>query len=335
VTNICAVLIDDVVKLAAIESSWQELWRRVPTATPFQSPAWLLPWWRSFSPGELAVVAAWRGGGLVGLLPLYRARAAGEDRILPLGVGVSDYIDMLLDPRCGPISIDTLLEPLFQLPWRSHICIVEDIPPWSTALALDPPRRWSHSVEPQNACPVLNLSDGIPVGMQRRLRRGARRAERLGGLDIRSIDGGKIDEFLDVLFLLHGVRWRSRDAQPGVLSDAAVRAFHRNALPRLGRTGIARLYELRIGGSIAGCYYGFFDRGRAYAYIGGFDPCYATVSPGALLLAHAIEAAQREGGAEFHFLRGREAYKYEWGAVDHWNRRLCFQSVPTHVDRSA
>ena len=30
-----------------------ELWRRAPAATPFQSPAWLIPWWRHFGSGEL------------------------------------------------------------------------------------------------------------------------------------------------------------------------------------------------------------------------------------------------------------------------------------------
>jgi len=39
----------------------------------------------------------------------------------------------------------------------------------------------------------------------------------------------------------------------------------------------------------------------------------------------AIEAAIAEGAREFHFLRGREAYKYEWGAVDRWNRRRSFR----------
>jgi CelD/BcsL family acetyltransferase involved in cellulose biosynthesis len=89
-------------------------------------------------------------------------------------------------------------------------------------------------------------------------------------------------------------------------------------------TGLARLFELRVGGRMAGCYYGFFDRGRAYAYIGGFDSEFAAISPGNLLVAHAIEEARREGGSEFHFLRGREPYKYEWGAVERWNRKRCF-----------
>jgi hypothetical protein len=43
--------------------------------------------------------------------------------------------------------------------------------------------------------------------------------------------------------------------------------------------------------------------------------------------AHAIEQALREGAREFHFLRGQEAYKYGWGAVDRWNQRRSFRRI--------
>jgi len=33
-------------EVEALAPAWDDLWRRAPGATPFQSPAWLLPWWR-------------------------------------------------------------------------------------------------------------------------------------------------------------------------------------------------------------------------------------------------------------------------------------------------
>ena len=96
------------------------------------------------------------------------------------------------------------------------------------------------------------------------------------------------------------------------------------ALAGLCERGIARLFALTIGSELAGVYYGFLHRHRAYAYLGGFDPRFAYFSPGAILIGHAIEDALRNGACEFHFLRGREAYKYAWGAVDHQNLRRTF-----------
>jgi CelD/BcsL family acetyltransferase involved in cellulose biosynthesis len=105
-----------------------------------------------------------------------------------------------------------------------------------------------------------------------------------------------------------------------VLDDEAVMRFHALALPRLVAAGLADYRLLSIGGELAGAYLGLRDERRAYAYIGGMDPAFAYESPGAILLNAAISDAVARGAEEFHFLRGGEAYKYGWGAVDRRNR---------------
>lgn len=319
--------VEIVTELDALEvraPEWWDLWRRTPAATPFLSPAWLLPWYRSFAPGPLLAICVWRGRRMTGLAPLYREQDPGGDRILPLGIGISDYLDLLIEPgeeSAGELMWDALSEAAE--PWR--LCSLEELPPFASALQMRGSSELSSAIEPQSACPVLDLHLPSPAGVQRRLRRGARRAARAGGFAIRRIDDTTgADAFFDALSLLHGRRWSEAAGEDGVLAPDAVQHFHRATLPGLIEAGLARLFELRIGGRMAGCYYGFFDRGRAYAYIGGFDSEFAAVSPGNLLVAHAIEEARREGGCEFHFLRGRERYKYEWGAVERWNRKRCF-----------
>jgi CelD/BcsL family acetyltransferase involved in cellulose biosynthesis len=56
--------------------------------------------------------------------------------------------------------------------------------------------------------------------------------------------------------------------------------------------------------------------GRAYFYIGGFNPRFGGVSPGSLVVREAIRCAIGDGAMSFDFLAGQEAYKYRWGAVD-------------------
>src|SRR3954465_464864 len=100
------VEIHDAEALAALESEWWELWKRVPAAGPFQSPAWLLPWWHAFAPGALHLIAAWRRRRLVALAPLYLENGARGRRLLPLGISLSDYQDLLIDPsQEGEIGI--------------------------------------------------------------------------------------------------------------------------------------------------------------------------------------------------------------------------------------
>ena len=161
--------------------------------------------------------------------------------------------------------------------------------------------------------PETDLLRAIP-----RLRKHAyylRRAERLGAGGWEAATAGSLDEMLDALFALHAARWATR-GEPGVLADGTVRAFHREAAASLLAAGLLRLWGLRLAGRWAVVFYGFADRHRLHAYLGGYDPALPHPGLGALAIGHAIREAAAEGLAEVHFLRGREAYKYAWGAVD-------------------
>ena len=114
--------------------------------------------------------------------------------------------------------------------------------------------------------------------------------------------------------------------QTGVLADDLVQRFQREAAPALQAAGLLRLNVLRIGDGVAAAYYGLVHNDQAFFYLTGFDPAFAFESPGTIILAHAIEQALADGVRTFHFLRGQEPYKYEWGAVDRWNRRREFRA---------
>jgi CelD/BcsL family acetyltransferase involved in cellulose biosynthesis len=79
---------------------------------------------------------------------------------------------------------------------------------------------------------------------------------------------------------------------------------------------LLRFYALWLDGQVVAALYGLADRSRFHFYISGFDPDAAKLSVGSLSIGHAVRQAMDEGLAEFHFLRGRERYKYDWGAVD-------------------
>jgi CelD/BcsL family acetyltransferase involved in cellulose biosynthesis len=133
------------------------------------------------------------------------------------------------------------------------------------------------------------------------------------------------ERWVDELCRLHAARWADL-GEAGVLADDRLARFYRQVIGAFAAQGWARLYALQQGARVLGVYYGFQYRGAAYAYLGGFDPDFAYFSPGTVLVGHAIEQAVREGAREFHFLRGDEAYKYAWGAVDRWNTRRVFRA---------
>ncbi|WP_181176505.1 GNAT family N-acetyltransferase [Mesorhizobium sp. B2-3-5] len=329
-SGLCAEIIHDEGALEALGPRWRRLWLQSPAATPFQSPAWLLPWWRTFAPGELTAIAIWNGHDLVGLAPLYLEAHVSGPRLLPIGISLSDYLDILCAPERQSAVNAAIAEAVLSLEWSQWI--LPDLATEAAALALTLPAVRENCDSCHAACPVLSLAgdpsltDCVPARRRRQLRRAHQAARRRDRVDIRRAEADP-ETFLGQLIRLHVARWYGQGG--GVLADAATREFHRNALPRLAAEGLARCWLIEIGDSVVGAYYGFHHSRRAYAYLGGFDPAYAGESPGAILIGHAIGEAFREGAREFDFLRGQESYKYGWGALDRWTRqRVWTRSTP-------
>ncbi|MBV8935393.1 MAG: GNAT family N-acetyltransferase [Alphaproteobacteria bacterium] len=311
---------------------WQALWRRAGDATPFQSPEWLLSWWRFFGNGAPLVLTAREHERLIAVLPLYHHAESGCAKLLPIGVGLSDYLDALVEAAHSG-TVEALLQALLEQP-RWEECYIPDLPPFAALLAARPPAQLLQDRRIGETCPVLTLPtavSGLPEVVPRKtlrdLGQARRRAAVAGSIAAIPADEGSLAEFLQEFFRLHEDRWQPI-AGHGVCSDPAVRNFHLAAARRMLSAGILRLYLLRIGNSVVSAYYGFTAKRIAYAYLSGFDHRFAALSPGTQIIAHAIEEAVREGAREFHFLRGGEAYKYAWGAVDRPNtvltlRRWC------------
>ena len=76
-----------------------------PSATPFQSSEWLLPWWDCFGHGELQVVAVRHEHRLAALVPLLLERAGDARRATLLGTGNSDHLDVLVALNAPPEAL--------------------------------------------------------------------------------------------------------------------------------------------------------------------------------------------------------------------------------------
>lgn len=315
-------LVGDAGRLFAVEAAWWDLFARCPLATPFRSPAWLLPWWRAFAPGPLRTVAVWRGADLVGLAPLYLEEASR--RLLPLGIGLSDDLDMLVAPDAGPEAARAILDALARRGgW--DLLALEELGPEASALGWAAPPGWADDGASQSRCPVLAWSDGarletlVPPGKLRKLRMARHRAGRRGAA-IETATVATAQDHLAALFRLHAARWESR-GEAGVLADPVVQTFHREAAPRLAAAGLLHATLLRVDGRVAGAFHGLRRGSTLHAYLGGFDPAFAYESPGTVLMGHALDAMLAGGAGALNLLRGAEPYKYEWGAVDRVNRR--------------
>jgi CelD/BcsL family acetyltransferase involved in cellulose biosynthesis len=80
----------------------------------------------------------------------------------------------------------------------------------------------------------------------------------------------------------------------------------------MGPAGGPRLHLLEVQGRPVAALYGF-SLGRRFLYFqSGMDPHWAHHSVGLIMMGCVIEQSIKDGHREFDFLRGDEAYKYQW-----------------------
>lgn len=322
--------------LRALAADWDELWHSIPAAAPFQSPAWMLPWWEQFGTGQ-PIAAALRAddGRLLGLLPLYaldepavRSGGQAERKLLPIGAGTTDYLDALLHPLAPHDAAEHLLEQaLHQAGSGITACDLVGLPPASPLLAANPPPGWREKsvwFEPGAALALppgtTDLADIVPARKLRDLRLARHRAGRMGGWTSEVAGNGSIQRLLAALMHLHQDRWTAAD-EAGVFADPRVATFHLATAPKLVASGMLQLWALRLGGRVAAAYYALAAGGvgpgaRMLFYLSGYDRGWGMLSPGTLLLGDVLEEGLRRGWRELDFLRGGEVFKSRWGAAE-------------------
>jgi CelD/BcsL family acetyltransferase involved in cellulose biosynthesis len=277
----------------ALLPNWQELWDRCPGATPFQSPDWLMSWWTHFGKGERRILLAKENGRLVAVAPLY----IHERRVGFIGEWTSDHAGVLCE---NPEQAARLFR---DKGWKLYQSPAESYP----AIAIHADWHLPHRF-------LGNL-----VRTERQLRSS-------GVLTYETADANSLHEFLDALFRLHASRWSLKD-EPGVLGHPKIWPFHLEVARKFLDRGWLRLHGLRFNGALIAVLYAFSAKGRTFYYQSGFDAAFNRFSPGSLVLKYAIDEAIREGCHTFEFLRGREPYKYKWGATDRMHRSLLLESL--------
>jgi CelD/BcsL family acetyltransferase involved in cellulose biosynthesis len=329
-----ALQVEEITAPAALEAlapAWAELFAAAPETGPFQSPDWLLAWRRAFlAGGGLWTLAVRCGTALLGVAPFFLHWHPQDGRQLTLlGNGLADRQDLLVRPEAKDAVLQALARRLAERRGLWETADFRDLPEGSALLDLPLPGR-TERIEAETPCPVLDLPQapeavvaGLPRSRRTDLRRCARRLAEVGALRFACADAVSRAAHLAALVRLHGARWRAC-GEPGVLADAAVLGFHEEVTAPLMARGLLRLEALWLDTRIIAVHYALRRGTRGYSYLHAFDPELAAYGPGWLLMARSLEAAARDGVRRFDFLRGGEAYKYAWGAVDQpqWRRRV-------------
>ncbi len=317
--------VEEITSLEILESlrgEWSALCDRSPRATPFQRPEWLLPWWRAFPPGEPWTLAVREEGRLAALAPLLVYLNQGRRTVAFCGGGVSDYCDVVTAPEGEDEAVAALFSHLAARRDFWEMADFEPVPGESPLLRIAAMDGLKARTGPRDVCPGIDLPGRIEdlhgvvsTRQLANLRKYRRKAEALGELRLQTLDDRPWEELLDILIHLHGARWEEL-GEAGMLGGDGLRAFHREVAAGFHARGALGLYALCLDGHPLAALYGFREKSAFFCYMQGFDPGWARLSPGAMVTGGVIEEVIRQGMRRIDFLRGREAYKYAWGAAD-------------------
>jgi len=303
-----------------IASEWADLWRRSPGATTFQRPEWLLPWIEVFSPREMIVFEVRHDDRLVGFAPMLIYPRETERVLAFMGGGVSDYLDVLVEPECEVQVIESMFEAIKVVANWTTLDLT-DLPQHSSLLRrVTSGHMPGQVVKQHDICSALTLprtrAELVHLFSKRQranLRNARSRLQKAGGGQVEVATPQTLAEFLEDLFRLHTSRW-VHVGQAGVLQDHAIKSFHLASAPDLLARDILRLHRLRLSGRTIAAIYSLFEQDTVFCYLQGFDPEFADLSPGTQLMFSVTEDAVERGIRKFDFLRGQEAYKQHWRA---------------------
>ena len=245
-------ILDTDAALQALLPEWDALWRRA-AAPPFQSTAWLLPWWSAFGTGQPGSQALRANGRLAGLLPLYLLDEGAERKLLPIGVGITDYCDALIDPSALPSSATSLLQASLARARLEGVtsCTLPDLPPGSALLAAATPADWHEVAQPGTPCPVPHRGRSHPeraTPQPAPSRATVRSAAAAGAPGVGSVEDAP--DHWRRLMDLHRARWDGFGGGPG--ASWPIRPSWHSTTPRSRASPVRACSGCRSCGSAAG-----------------------------------------------------------------------------------
>ncbi|MET8294949.1 GNAT family N-acetyltransferase [Streptomyces sp. NPDC005180] len=314
-------------QFAALEESWGRLVRACPTATPFQSHAWLHSWWLSYGKdGRLRILLVRRGEELVGAAALMLVHRP-LPRLVPLGGQITDYFDVLVSREHAAEVVPALAHGLHQAARRAVVDLREVRPGAAAEAVFDAwPGVSSRLIDSTcmelPALPFDQLVKRMPSSGAQRVRAKLRKTD-AAGIEEHEVTEHEVPQAVRTLLRLHEKQWRGRGVTPEHLRPRFAEHLTR-ATRRMVRAGEGRLTEFRLDGKVVAANVTLLSAALSGGYLYGADPDLRErkVDVSTLLLRYEAGRALEEGRPVVSFLRGNEPYKNHWRPETVVNQRL-------------
>ncbi len=307
-----------------IKEGWDKLLQSSAQNYPFFTHEWISSWWECFSEDNFLEILCLKdeNGNPVGIAPLLvqkntlRFIASQE---------VSDYCDFVVEKEKSEEFFKNVLNHIKTT--HPDIEKIDLMNIKSTSQTLDIlPRmasEWEYSCSKTEieVAPLLELPSSYEAYLENlskkkrhELRRKLRRMESLEGIRVEKItDTKNLLTFIDKFIALH--RQRSPSKAKFWEKPKMTAFFHEMA----HRFSLRKWIEMNVlfhEDRMLAALLNFTNADWIFFYNVAFDKDFARYSPGIYLFNHSIQEAISTGKKCTDFLRGREEYKYYFGAEE-------------------
>ena len=311
-------------EMAAVKKEWNDCLSLSSQNSVFLTFEWFYSWWKSFGEDQSLRILLFRDsrGVLNGIAPMMLTQqslsflASREvtdycDLIIPKGKEEEVIESFLIEIMANRGEMDRLAlinirEESSTIPVLTRLAEKFDLPftleETEFALRLELPKVYESYVS------QLSRKN------RHELRRKVKKLEELSDVVIERIsDPEKIRIHLETFIGLHR---RSSPAKNRFWQKKGMAGFFEDVATFFSQQGWMEFYLLSMDGQITASLLCFIYQNEVLFYNVAFDPNFAAFSPGIFLFNRAIERAIAEGIWRVDFLRGREKYKYNFGAEE-------------------
>jgi CelD/BcsL family acetyltransferase involved in cellulose biosynthesis len=308
-------------QIEEIAHAWDELLAVSPCNRAFSSREWYTASCTRQSSFSPYLVAVFRGGKALGILPLV---IDSEDKAVKF-VNICEYNDVVAR-TADPELIADLLGYALTNAQGCRRMVLSKLRPDSYCAQVVPLLRarskfecdW-REIDRYRGASLPESFDSYLTSRSKAFREDIRRALRdleKNGLVLRELDP---DTFLpssipDLLITLCVARHGDRCS---FARTPYMEAFPRHVLPPLFRKRYIRAFALLEGERVLGLDLCAASPFGLATWNGGFMPEVKRYSPGTALFAFGIQQAIASGLREFDFMRGPQAYKSNWANNDY------------------
>jgi CelD/BcsL family acetyltransferase involved in cellulose biosynthesis len=279
------------------------------------------------------VVAQSAQDELLGIAPLFTTKnLEGKIALMLIGsIEISDFLDFIVRPEDLTSFIDSLLVHLSgpDAPdWEvlDFYNFLDDSPTLTAIEASADRLGLSFTQETLQPSPFISLPENwekyllsIKKKQRHEIRRKIRRAEAaIEGVRWYIVkDESTLDDEIEAFLKL-----MAYDHHKEAFLTKVMRSQMRSSVHAAFKAGWLQLAFLEIGGEKAAAYLNFVFNKRIWVYNSGINFGFNNYSPGWVLLAYLIQWGIENGYEALDFMRGDEDYKYRFGGVNRYVKRV-------------